>query len=501
MIEHILMKRESLGIKLKSIILLIVVLIMFTCSTNAQLSVNSIAPDWTLTDIEGNSHTLYDYLDQGKTVVIDFSTTWCSPCWNYHQTHALSDVYNNYGPNGTDEMMVFWIEGDLATDSADLHGTGNSTQGDWVTGTPYPIIDLTETSIIDDYDIVGWPLIYLICPDRIIKFVDIGAVSSSAANLYIRQGNCTFGQFTNDVKIFSTYGPEGTICSSFIPKVKIQNYGSQDLTTMDIISKVDGSVVNTFSWAGSVAQYDMEDITLPEVTITSVANGDHIFTYETANPNGVADEDDTNNIVDKDFFVNSNTTQVELSITPDMFPSDISWYVKYGNVTVFSKGGYTSLDTIITEALCLEEDSCYTFYIYDVHNNGFTLPAGSAIMTWQNSELFSFTEAEHNGPSYSVDFCVKSDGIYKQKPDLPVGVSIFPNPAKDVVKIKFNEVINSKLKITLTNILGEVVNQTKYAGISNEILKLNLSNFQNGIYFISIETYYGILTKKLIVFK
>ena len=105
--------------KSKSLILSIIALIIFICPSNAQLSVNSIAPNWTLTDIDGNSHTLYDYLDEGKTVVIDFSTTWCGPCWNYHQSHALKDVYNSYGPNGTDEMMVFWIEGDLETDSAD----------------------------------------------------------------------------------------------------------------------------------------------------------------------------------------------------------------------------------------------------------------------------------------------------------------------------------------------------------------------------------------------
>ena len=48
------MKRRLLNMKWKSIILLIIVLIMFTCSSNAQLSVNSIAQNCTLTYIEGN---------------------------------------------------------------------------------------------------------------------------------------------------------------------------------------------------------------------------------------------------------------------------------------------------------------------------------------------------------------------------------------------------------------------------------------------------------------
>lgn len=267
---------------------------------------------------------------------------------------------------------------------------------------------------------------------------------------------------------------------------------------MDVISKIDGNIVNTFNWTGSVARYEMEDITLPELTISSMEDGDHIFTYETANPNGVEDEDNTNNIVDNDFFVNSNNTPVILNIIPDMFPTDVSWYVKYGNVTVISGGGYTSSDTNIIETLCLEDDTCYTFYIYDVHNNGFTEDNGSVTMTWMGNELFSFTEVEHNGPSYSVDFCVISTGINIQKPDTPVSFSIFPNPANDVLKIKFNNEINNKVKITITNILGEIIKQTEYNKIPEKILELGIFNFQNGIYFISVETSYGIITKKLI---
>ncbi len=486
----------------REILISYIIFIVFAIPSFGQLSVNSIAPNWTLTDIEGNSHTLYNYLDEGKTVVIDFSTTWCSPCWNYHQSHALKEVYNNYGPIGTDEMMVFWVEGDLNTNFADLNGTGSNTQGDWVTGVPYPIIDIDELSIIENYRIPGWPTIYVICPDRVIKYVDIGAMNSSPAMLYAQQGDCSFGQFTNDVKIFDTYGPDGTICSSLIPELKIQNYGSQVLSTLDIISKIDGEIEVTYNWTGSVAQYDLEVVVLPEIVTSSLANGDHVFTYETTNPNGVADEDNANNIVDKDFFTNSNTTPVVLTIKPDIFPSDISWYVKYGNATIFSGGGYSFSDTIITETLCLEVDTCYTFLIYDVHNNGFTMDSGNVIMTWLDNELFRFTEVEHNGSSYFIDFCVAYDGIYNQKNDLStVSFSMFPNPVNDVLNIEFNERINNNVSITITDISGAVIKQFEFNRISGKLLSLNVSNLHNGMYYLTVKANNDVCTKKLMYSK
>ncbi|MBK7007653.1 MAG: redoxin family protein [Saprospiraceae bacterium] len=110
----------------------------------AQLPNGATAQDWTATDLNGNSWNLYDLLEQGKPVVIDFSATWCGPCWNYHNSGVLEELYNEHGPNGSDEIMVFFLEADLSTNTACLYGPSGcvgGTQGNWVQGT------LTQSSI------------------------------------------------------------------------------------------------------------------------------------------------------------------------------------------------------------------------------------------------------------------------------------------------------------------------------------------------------------------
>jgi hypothetical protein len=141
--------------------------------------------------LSGTSHTLYDYLDDGKTVFLEIFAAHCSVCWNYHQSNKLKDVYNAYGPGGTDEAMVLALEYDQGNDSNAFLGIGDpwQTQGNWLAGTPYPLFNVegSDRSIFTDYNVTGYPVIYRICPDRITERV---LTNQTVAQLYLKVQDC-----------------------------------------------------------------------------------------------------------------------------------------------------------------------------------------------------------------------------------------------------------------------------------------------------------------------
>ena len=171
--------------------LLVLVLSSFQLNSFAQLPNGSTAPDFTLTDYYGTDHQLYSYLDAGKTVFVEIFAAHCSSCWNYHQTNTLKNLYNNYGPDGTDELMVLALEYDQWNGHNAFIGDGDPwvTQGNWLDGTPYPIFNVEnpDRGVFSDYNVTFYPAVYKVCPDRVLEPI---MISESEMQLHQKVQAC-----------------------------------------------------------------------------------------------------------------------------------------------------------------------------------------------------------------------------------------------------------------------------------------------------------------------
>jgi thiol-disulfide isomerase/thioredoxin len=202
-----------------------------TLSANAQLANGSIAPDFNLVDINGNTHHLYDYLSQGKAVVLEFFACHCPTCWNYHQAGKLDSLNEAYGPDGTNQIVTLMIEYDESNGANEFNGTGGWTAGDWVTGNSVPMINVegADRSIFTDYDMVYFTQLYKICPDKTTELMN---TAHSVSDFFQAADDCV-----GELSVDENQNLSGTIHVDYSKRQLILS-DFEDVATVHIINSI-----------------------------------------------------------------------------------------------------------------------------------------------------------------------------------------------------------------------------------------------------------------------
>lgn len=125
--------------------------------------------NFTVTDTHGEKHTLFDYLDEGKYVLIDFFFTTCNPC--IQAMPSLNEAYERYGCNQGD---IIFIGIDRGNNNAQVIAFENSYGG------YYPAVSGTEggaDAVVTAYGVGYFPTITLIAPNHTFISKDIYPVN------------------------------------------------------------------------------------------------------------------------------------------------------------------------------------------------------------------------------------------------------------------------------------------------------------------------------------
>lgn len=123
-----------------------------------------------MTDVHGNTHNLFTYLDDGKHVIVDFFFTTCGPCISSVPT--MNTAFTNYGCNSGEVIFIAIDDGDSDAEvlqyENDYGGLLPSVSG----------IDGGGNAVNSAYGISAYPTVILIAPDRTILEQDIYPVSN-----------------------------------------------------------------------------------------------------------------------------------------------------------------------------------------------------------------------------------------------------------------------------------------------------------------------------------
>lgn len=136
------------------------------------IKVGEVAPDFTLTDLDGNQVSLSDL--RGKTVLINFWATWCPPC-----RKEMPDIESLYQQYRDQDFVVLGV--DIAESADNVRRFVKKGGFSWTF-----VIDSDYTTSVN-YRIRAIPSSFFVDEEGVVKAAHVGYMNKRTMEDYLAQ--------------------------------------------------------------------------------------------------------------------------------------------------------------------------------------------------------------------------------------------------------------------------------------------------------------------------
>lgn len=153
-------------------------------NTPEESAKKTLAPDFTLTDQYGVTHTLSEY--RGKTVFLNFFATWCGPCQK--EMPDIETLYKKYGDN-SGGLVVLSVANPHTEEGPNNNDMSPEKIAEFMSdnGFTYPaLMDRTGT-VFQTYGIRSFPTTFMIDKDGYVEGYVPGMLTSSMMESIVNQ--------------------------------------------------------------------------------------------------------------------------------------------------------------------------------------------------------------------------------------------------------------------------------------------------------------------------
>lgn len=268
--------------------------------------------------------------------------------------------------------------------------------------------------------------------------------------------------------------------------VEVANAGTSEITSMTFEIAVAGGKTTEYEWTGNLPVYGITKIDLT----AEIPFGEHQVTFDIVKANGETYTFEKSLMANCEPWLSTGvadgatSAELKLELAQDRWGNQISWKVYASDDSVLASGGpYEVLSASGTKvheiAINIPAGECAMFVIEDNVGNGISgssFGEGYYKLYDKLGNVLVESDGKYGFGEYHV---IHIEGTLDVEDVVETSYNVYPNPVKEVLTIAGE---NMK-QINVINALGQVVKSVK---CDNNIVKINVSDLQNGMYFVNV---------------